>query len=645
MKMLRLIILAASFAAFLFIASPAIADCSPEDPDCPITPPQSVEVNSASVDGEGSTSDVQDTGAVKPLEISPASPAFIDPVPFGSASGGTGGNDGSQSLPAALGTSEPASSISQATAWVMAAIGAAGIAATASSVLGRGSAAPIGSRFIPGISRGVSPTSLAQQGMIGGTQVASGGPSGAIMEGAGSSVGPSATGEIGVGGDRRRDRGESGMLPTPSPTPTPSSTPTPSATPTPYSQEWLERWEASVTPGPTETPIPGIVATQIARSKRYSSAGKSGLTFFERFSRATGGRWPSNYQWTGTLSAGLGIKGLIREEQGASEEELWGYKTAGKSVDSVGTYLMANLARTQASLPSAGRVLRQTLETALRQQGLRNKISSVAGGLAQGFSDELTALGAKVIPPIASGIRGWFSVAVRGLQAVGGLGGIVGGVFQAKDGLGMLENDTRRDDWVGRMQIAGGVATTTGAAITVIAAIGGLSTLPVLVGAAPVLLGVGAIAAVGALVYYQLKDKELDKKFEDWANKPGGFSDTAINVGRWVKRGLDAPKGIAQNLSTIVTVGSQRVRNTARELGDSVRNAASTVVEGAIGKLKNLFGKKSEAPSQPRSRNSTPARGTKDSRSYRKPSNQRGRTARRRTTKRRKAEPRRRRLF
>ena len=82
----RFVLIVALFVALTFLAIPAHADCDPKDPDCPITPPQSVEVNSDVILDEATTGDVDSPGALIPLEsdFSSSGPEIINPVPFNS---------------------------------------------------------------------------------------------------------------------------------------------------------------------------------------------------------------------------------------------------------------------------------------------------------------------------------------------------------------------------------------------------------------------------------------------------------------------------------------------------------------------------------------------------------------------------------
>jgi hypothetical protein len=126
-----------------------------------------------------------------------------------------------------------------------------------------------------------------------------------------------------------------------------------------------------------------------------------------------------------------------------------------------------------------------------------------------------------------------FGVAARWFQALGSAGGVLAGGFQVSDGMGMLRNNGTEDDWVGGAQVAGGLGTISGSAIMGLAAVGIISA-PLVIGAAPILLGAGAIAGAGALVYNALKDEGLGERLEGAANRPGGFSDTMIVAGRAV---------------------------------------------------------------------------------------------------------------
>lgn len=83
---IRLSLIGALFASFLIISTlPALADCHEnDDPDCPIDPPQSVEVDPDSVEAEGVQTELDDPGALEGIEsdLPGDGPTFIDPVPL-----------------------------------------------------------------------------------------------------------------------------------------------------------------------------------------------------------------------------------------------------------------------------------------------------------------------------------------------------------------------------------------------------------------------------------------------------------------------------------------------------------------------------------------------------------------------------------
>jgi len=82
----RFVLIVALFIALTSLAVPTQADCDPKDPDCPITPPQSVEVNSDVILDDAATGDVDSPGALIPLEsdFSSSGPEIINPLPFNS---------------------------------------------------------------------------------------------------------------------------------------------------------------------------------------------------------------------------------------------------------------------------------------------------------------------------------------------------------------------------------------------------------------------------------------------------------------------------------------------------------------------------------------------------------------------------------
>ncbi len=78
--------LIATFLIFSALsATPALAQCPEDDPECPLEPPQSEQINTDSITGEGSSGEVSDPGALVPIEseLQGDGPTIIDPVPFG----------------------------------------------------------------------------------------------------------------------------------------------------------------------------------------------------------------------------------------------------------------------------------------------------------------------------------------------------------------------------------------------------------------------------------------------------------------------------------------------------------------------------------------------------------------------------------
>jgi len=139
------------------------------------------------------------------------------------------------------------------------------------------------------------------------------------------------------------------------------------------------------------------------------------------------------------------------------------------------------------------------------------------------------------------------TLAIRGLQSVAAIGGVIAGGFQVAEGVQMLGNEDRYDTGLGVLSVVGGGATITGSAITFGAAVG-LVSAPALIGAAPVLLGIGAIAAAGVFVYNLARDTAFPARVEAFANQPGGFTDAAISVGRAVVSGARAVRGFFSGL-------------------------------------------------------------------------------------------------
>ena len=88
MKKLHVATLGAIFATLLLIsalmASPALAQCPEGDPDCPLDPPQSEQIDTDPVNADGATGEADDPGALKPIEsdLEGQGPAIIAPVPL-----------------------------------------------------------------------------------------------------------------------------------------------------------------------------------------------------------------------------------------------------------------------------------------------------------------------------------------------------------------------------------------------------------------------------------------------------------------------------------------------------------------------------------------------------------------------------------
>ena len=62
--------------------APALAQCPEDDPDCPLEPPQSEQINTDPINAEGSSGEVSDPGAINPIESELQGPAIISPVPL-----------------------------------------------------------------------------------------------------------------------------------------------------------------------------------------------------------------------------------------------------------------------------------------------------------------------------------------------------------------------------------------------------------------------------------------------------------------------------------------------------------------------------------------------------------------------------------
>ena len=215
------------------------------------------------------------------------------------------------------------------------------------------------------------------------------------------------------------------------------------------------------------------------------------------------------------------------------------------------------------------------------QTGIGNRISTAAGSLGDDLGNQLAIMGEKVINA---------SPAIKILQGLGAVGGLVGGGFQIKSGVSMGENSDPYDDALGTVQTVGGIATVAGSGITlagVASSAAGAALPAALLGAAPVLLGVGAIAAGGVLAYNLFKDTKMVKKanegLETWANKPDGFVETAIASGQsMVESGI--PAGLAVPLAVADSAFQQSVngvKNTVNNMVEDVKYAAETVGNAA----------------------------------------------------------------
>ena len=170
MKKFNIAFIGLLFASLLLLSTvPTLADCGEGDPDCPLEPPQSEQVDPYLESADGSTAEVGSPGDVNPLEITIPRLIFVDPVPLNSA--GTSGA-GTSSSSTETGPSEAGvSGIGGATSLVMAVVAAGAIAATAPSVLGTGKLSIIrGGGFTP------TSGSVASQGAgTGGSSIMGGG--------------------------------------------------------------------------------------------------------------------------------------------------------------------------------------------------------------------------------------------------------------------------------------------------------------------------------------------------------------------------------------------------------------------------------------------------------------------------------------
>ena len=322
---------------------------------------------------------------------------------------------------------------------------------------------------------------------------------------------------------------------TASATPDATATPTPSTTSTPY-------WEAWLTPQPTHvvaTPVPGLAATAIAEMRIEARVTESGVRLL---SGMDGLGWPRNYQWPGIVSSGLNLIAWRREVQGAPESETRGWRLGARVADYGGSLGLATTSRIEAGLPSVGQAVREAVQ-AVSQPGVSSRSGAVWQRLQRALGRELSEMGGRVVPRVTS----VETLAIRGLQSVAAIGGVIAGGFQVAEGVQMLGNEDRYDNMLGIAEGLGGLATIGGSAITFGAALG-LITMPVVIGAAPVLLGIGAIAAAGVFVYNLARDTAFPARVEAFANQPGGFTDAAIGVGRAVVSGARAVRGFFSGL-------------------------------------------------------------------------------------------------
>ena len=174
----------------------------------------------------------------------------------------------------------------------------------------------------------------------------------------------------------------------------------------------------------------------------------------------------------------------------------------------------------------------------------------------------------------------------------GGTGGLLAGGFQVSNGISMRNNDDPYDNALGIVQAGGGIATIAGSGITLAglaaSTVSSVAIPAAVIGAAPVLLGVGAIAAGGVLAYNVLKDtKFVDKVntgLETWAERPNGIVDTAISTGQamvdsGVPTALAVPLAVADSAYQQAAKGVKNtIDNTIEDVNyalDTVGNAAS----------------------------------------------------------------------
>ena len=364
---------------------------------------------------------------------------------------------------------------------------------------------------------------------------------------------------------------------------TESATATPSGTATPWgTPEWLG-WTAT----PRSTSVPGAAATAAAEVKLTSDTVTAAGDIAEELaplarSAGSAGRalsGPNPYQVAAGGAAVLRVAGRFDEEH--AEE----WSAAADLGDSAASGLVAYQAWKDAKLPSGIQVLRQASQAASVEGSLGAGSLSFIRRITYSVGEQVKAIASYVVSP---------RPLLRAVQGLGAAAGVVGGLFQAKEGIDMFHNSDKRDDVLGAVQFLGGVATTAGSAITVGATLG-LVSAPLIVGMAPILLGIGAIAALGVGLYALGKKHQWGEKLQARANKPGGFSDSVIAVGRGVKAGVDALKagvervkdglgaysGIAANAKAIVQVAGEKARGAVANVANGVKNFFGRVFGGS----------------------------------------------------------------
>jgi len=375
---------------------------------------------------------------------------------------------------------------------------------------------------------------------------------------------------------------------TPSASPTSSPTPSPTTTPTSL-YDWVH-FGTTTPESPTSTGTPVPLETKMAQKQENIAIGKTtskglyqslkalddGLALFDSNWAKTG--WALDKQTPGMLSTALNGLSLVRKNQGASDNEVNTYKYGAKLADYYTATRLAYTAHLEANLLSAGKVLSNAGQAA-SQSRVSNPIGVYAGKIGKGFSDELVAIGERYVPliskPIANIPASVLTIAARGLQAIASGLGLFAGSLQIRDAMQRFINDDHHDEWLGGAQAIGGLATIAGSGISLGAALGAISA-PVIIGAAPVLLGVGAIVAGGALAYDLLKDtqavKNLNQNLENNANQAGGFVDDAIATGQSM-----VEKGVPPALA----VPSAIVDSTLEQTVESVKSTAQNTIDFA----------------------------------------------------------------